>query len=73
MRRLAVIQVTVYCPHFKRSVSATRNGAISGDLGQLVDCADKDTCRDPAPTDAAGEPGPRPFPHGCPVFPSLAR
>jgi hypothetical protein len=70
MRRSILLKVAVYCPHFKRSVEATRNEAID----RLVACSDSESCRDPAP---AGQPGgaehARPYPRGCPVFPSLAK
>jgi len=70
MRRSVLLKVAVYCPHFKRSVEATRNEAID----RLVACADSDHCRDPAPAPAPGEgEHARPFPRGCPVFPSLAK
>jgi hypothetical protein len=68
MRRSVLLKVAVYCPHFKRSVEATRNEAID----RLVSCADSDRCRDDAP--APNETGHhRPFPAGCPVYPSLAK
>ena len=68
MRRSLLLKVAVYCPHFKRSVEATRNLAID----RLVACSDSDACRDPAPPEEL--PGhERPFPRGCPVFPSLAK
>jgi hypothetical protein len=63
-----LLKVTVYCPHFCRSVIATRNAATE----RLVACDDSDTCRDPSGT-ADGSEHARPFPHGCPVFPSLAK
>lgn len=68
MRRSILLKVAVYCPHFERSVEATRNEAID----RLVACADSERCRDPAPADVPNEHR-RPFPHGCPVFPSLAK
>jgi hypothetical protein len=68
MRRSVLLKVAVYCPHFKRSVEATRNEAID----RLVACADSESCRDPAPATAGAEHA-RPFPRGCPVFPSLAK
>jgi hypothetical protein len=71
MRRLELVPTTTFCPHFGRPVAATRNDAISG--GRLVDCAEKDACRDPAPEASGPHDHARPFPHGCPVFPSLAR
>ena len=73
MRRSILLKVAVYCPHFKRSVEATRNEAID----RLVACADSESCRDPAPADASSDGASReharPFPRGCPVFPSLAK
>jgi hypothetical protein len=70
--------VVVFCPHFQRSVNASRNLVID----RLVSCEDSDRCRDPAPGEDQGQ-GPdqnhdghehaRPYPHGCPVFPSLAK
>ena len=68
MRRSILLKVVVHCPHFDRSVSATRNEAI--DL--LVACSDSNLCRDPAPTGERNE-HERPYPRGCPVFPSLAK
>jgi hypothetical protein len=69
MRRSVLLSVIVHCPHFGRPVTATRNEAID----RLVACSDSDKCRDPAP--ATGGPGEheRPYPRGCPVFPSLAK
>ena len=70
MRRSILLKVAVYCPHFKRSVEATRNEAID----RLVACSDSERCRDPAPGPAgAGSEHDRPYPRGCPVFPSLAK
>ena len=68
MRRSELLKVVVFCPHFQRSVNATRNLTID----RLVACDDSDSCRDPQPA-AAGDEHLRPFPHGCPVFPSLAK
>jgi hypothetical protein len=62
VRRSEQLKVAVYCPHFKRTVPATKNAAID----RLVDCDDKESCRPPSD-------GPRPFPRGCPVFPTLAK
>lgn len=62
MRRLDLVPTTVVCPHFKRPVAAQRNLAID----RLVSCTESDACRAPAASD-----GSRPFPAGCPVFPSL--
>jgi hypothetical protein len=64
MRRSELLKLAVYCPHFKRSVTAAKNATID----RLVDCSDKESCRDGNPEDAS-----RPYPHGCPVFPSLAK
>ena len=68
VRRSILLKVAVYCPHFRRSVQATRNEAID----RLVACDECESCRDPAPPDEGPEHR-RPFPHGCPVFPSLAK
>jgi hypothetical protein len=68
VRRSVLLKVTVHCPHFKRSVEATRNEAID----RLVACSDSESCRDPAPSAGEGEHA-RPYPRGCPVFPSLAK
>lgn len=68
MRRSVLLQVAVHCPHFDRAVTATRNLAID----RLVACSDADRCREPAPADALPEHD-RPYPRGCPVFPSLAK
>jgi hypothetical protein len=62
------LQVTVHCPHFQRPVIAQMNTAIE----RLVSCADADKCRDDAPATEAHEHR-RPFPRGCPVFPSLTK
>ena len=63
-----MLKVVVFCPHFQRSVNATRNLTID----RLVACDESESCRDPEPV-AAGSEHTRPFPHGCPVFPSLAK
>ena len=68
MRRSVLLAVVGHCPHFGRTVNATRNEAID----RLVACSDSDKCRDPSP-DAAPPEHERPFPRGCPVFPSLAK
>jgi len=68
VRRSELIKILVFCPHFQRSVAATRNQAID----RLVACEESEACRDPAPT-AQGTEHARPFPHGCPVYPSLAK
>jgi hypothetical protein len=62
------LKVAVHCPHFRRTVEAVRNASID----RLVDCHEKDACRDPAPG-GGSDAHARPFPHGCPVFPSLAK
>jgi hypothetical protein len=69
MRRSPLLTVTVHCPHFDRTVQAQRNSAID----RLVWCSDADQCRDPAPPPPSGSEPARPYPHGCPVFPSLAK
>jgi hypothetical protein len=68
VRRSLLLTVVVHCPHFDRSVKATRNEAID----KLVACAESDKCRDPSPS-ADGTEHARPYPRGCPVFPSLAK
>jgi hypothetical protein len=68
VRRSILLKVAVFCPHFQRRVEATRNEVID----RLVACSDSESCRDPAPADAPPE-HQRPFPRGCPVFPSLAK
>ena len=68
MRRSELLKVSVFCPHFARGVTALRNQAID----RLVACSESEACRDPAPPDSGAEHA-RPFPHGCPVFPQLAR
>jgi hypothetical protein len=68
LRRSVLLEVAVYCPHFERPVAATRNLAVD----RLVACAESESCRD----DQAAEELPehkRPYPRGCPVFPSLAK
>jgi hypothetical protein len=71
VRRSILLKVAVYCPHFKRSVEAMRNEAID----RLVSCADSESCRDRAPSDGQSQlpEHARPYPRGCPVFPSLAK
>jgi hypothetical protein len=72
MRRSPLLTVTVHCPHFDRAVQAQRNTAVD----RLVACSDSDQCRDPnpnGPTSSSGAEHARPYPHGCPVFPSLAK
>ena len=68
MRRTVLLQVVVQCPHFHRPVTAQMNTMID----RLVACTDSDQCRDPNPSGQEGEHA-RPFPRGCPVFPSLAK
>jgi hypothetical protein len=68
MRRSILLQVVVHCPHFDRSVTATRNEAID----RLVACSDSNQCRDPAPARERND-HERAYPRGCPVFPSLAK
>jgi hypothetical protein len=68
VRRSELLVVQVFCPHFQRSVRASRNLAID----RLVACDEAEGCREPAPA-PEGVDHARPFPHGCPVYPSLAR
>ena len=68
MRRSVLLTVIVHCPHFGRSVTATRNDATD----RLVACSDSEKCRDRDAVAPAGE-HERPYPRGCPVFPSLAK
>lgn len=68
MRRSPLLAVSVHCPHFDRTVQAQRNTAID----RLVACSDADQCRDPHAVASDGQHA-RPYPHGCPVFPSLAK
>jgi hypothetical protein len=68
VRRSELLKVAVHCPHFRRSVLATRNAAID----RLVACDDSEQCRDPAAPTGVTEHA-RTFPQGCPVFPSLAK
>jgi hypothetical protein len=68
VRRSELIKVLVFCPHFQRPVSAARNLTID----RLVSCDAADSCRETAPTGQGGEHA-RPFPHGCPVYPTLAK
>jgi hypothetical protein len=63
-----LLKVMVFCPHFQRAVQATRNQAID----RLVACDDADRCREAAAPNGTNEHA-RTFPHGCPVFPSLAK
>ena len=69
VRRSELIKVLVFCPHFQRSVSAARNLTID----RLVSCDDAESCRDATPEAAPGHEHARPYPHGCPVYPSLAK
>jgi len=74
VRRSVLLAVVVHCPHFARPVTATRNLATD----RLVACSDSGLC-----CVSTGELGDwqsseprdhdRPFPRGCPVFPSLAK
>jgi hypothetical protein len=50
-------------------VTASRNLAID----RLVACSDSELCRDPAPAKGTPAEHERPYPRGCPVFPSLAK
>ncbi|HVZ88337.1 MAG TPA: hypothetical protein VHG72_15295 [Polyangia bacterium] len=68
MRRSILLAVVVHCPHFGRAVTAQRNQATD----RLVACSDAERCRDPAPASALPDHD-RPYPRGCPVFPSLAK
>lgn len=68
MRRSPLLNVTVHCPHFQRAVQAQRNTATD----RLVACSDSESCRDANPPGHGSEHA-RPYPHGCPVFPSLAK
>jgi len=63
-----LLKIAVYCPHFARVVSASRNDAID----RLVACDESDACRDLGAALTPPEHA-RPFPRGCPVFPSLAK
>jgi hypothetical protein len=68
VRRSELLKVSVFCPHFKRSVLADKNATID----RLVACAESDHCREPSlPTGTADHA--RPYPHGCPVYPQLAK
>lgn len=66
MRRSILLTVAVFCPHLNRTVAAERNEAI----GRLVHCDTGETCRQNAGSPASGPD--RPYPAGCPVYPSLA-
>jgi len=68
VQRSVSLSVVVHCPHFGRPVTATRNLAID----KLVACSDSELCRDANHGSTAPEHA-RPFPRGCPVFPSLAK
>jgi hypothetical protein len=67
VKRSQLLQVHVFCPHFQRPVVAQKNQAID----RLVACAESDTCRQPSASD--GTEHEKPFPHGCPVYPQLAK
>jgi hypothetical protein len=73
VRRSELLKVVVFCPYFQRPVAASRNLSID----RLVACDEAEGCRDDAAsttTAAARSTDPaRPFPHGCPVYPSLAK
>ena len=69
VRRSELIKVLVFCPHFQRSVSAARNLTID----RLVSCEEAESCREATPEAAPGNEHARPYPHGCPVYPSLAK
>jgi hypothetical protein len=69
VRRAELLKVLVFCPHYQRPVSAARNLTID----RLVSCDEAASCRDPAPPHAEGSDHARPFPCGCPVYPSLAK
>jgi hypothetical protein len=68
MRRSELLKVSVFCPHFKRTVAVDKNAAID----RLVSCDERDACRQPAPPSSLSD-HERPFPHGCPVYPQLAK
>jgi hypothetical protein len=68
VRRAELLKVLVFCPHFQRPVAAARNLTID----RLVSCEEADSCRDPA-REGQGTEHARPFPCGCPVYPSLAK
>jgi hypothetical protein len=67
MRRSALLIVVVHCPHFKRIVAVSLNEAI----GRLVYCSDGDSCRKASTPSAGRDADNRPYPAGCPVYPSL--
>jgi hypothetical protein len=69
MRRSELLKVAVHCPHFRRTITATRNAAID----RLVACDESEACREPAPATDGTNSFARPFPRGCPVFPQLAK
>jgi hypothetical protein len=69
VRRSPLLTVTLHCPRLERPVHAQRNTAID----RLVACDGSEECRDPAPATPDGREHARPFPRGCPVFPSLAK
>ena len=66
MRRSALIRIAVHCPHFQRPVAAQLNTLVD----KLVSCAESERCRVEV---TEGAPAERPFPRGCPVYPSLAK
>jgi hypothetical protein len=69
MRRSVLLAVVVHCPHFQRAVTATRNEATD----RLVACSDSEKCRDDGAPASDPHEHARPYPRGCPVFPSLAK
>ncbi len=66
MRRSVLLTVAVFCPHYNRTVAADFNDVTS----RLVHCATQDSCRQTA--EGMADYKNRPFPAGCPVYPSLA-
>ncbi len=62
MRRSELLVVTVFCPHFERPVSASRNAVNE----RLVDCTSKRECV----RESQDERGVvvATYPVGCPVF-----
>jgi hypothetical protein len=62
-----LLKVSVFCPHFRRTVLADKNATID----RLVACAESEACREPNTPGTADHA--RPFPHGCPVYPQLAK
>jgi hypothetical protein len=62
MRRSELLTVTVFCPHFERPVSASRNAVNE----RLVDCKNKHECVR-VEQDERGVTV-NVYPVGCPVF-----